>query len=133
MVLFAVLALTLLRMLPVALAMLGTGLQPLTVGFLGWFGPRGLASIILALLVIEEEPQLAGGATITIAMAVAVVMSVYAHGITAAPGVAWYARRTEQMHEHAPEKHEVPELPTRLEMIPGKRKAPMTPGSAASL
>jgi NhaP-type Na+/H+ or K+/H+ antiporter len=127
MVLFAVLALTVIRMLPVALALLGTGLRPLTVGFVGWFGPRGLASIILALLVIEDEPELPGGATITIAMAVVVVMSVYAHGLTAAPGVAWYARRTEGMHEDAPERHEVPELPTRLEVAPGRRGAPATP------
>jgi NhaP-type Na+/H+ or K+/H+ antiporter len=128
MVLFAVLALTVVRMLPVALAMLGTGLRPLTVGFLGWFGPRGLASIILALLVIEEEPELPGGATIVVVMAVAVLMSVYAHGLTAAPGVAWYCRRTEGMHEEAPEMREVPELPTRLELLPGRRSAPAMPG-----
>jgi sodium/hydrogen antiporter len=127
MVVFAVLALTVLRMLPVVLATLGTGLRPTTIAFLGWFGPRGLASIILALLVVEEEPQLAGGATITIAMAVTVVMSVYAHGITAAPGVAWYVRRTQQMDEGAPEKRDAPELPTRLEVSPGQRKAPTRP------
>jgi NhaP-type Na+/H+ or K+/H+ antiporter len=129
-VLFAVLALTLLRMLPVALSMVGTGLRPLTVGFLGWFGPRGLASIILALFVIEEEPELAGGATIVIAMAVTVILSVYAHGLTAAPGVAWYSQRAEGMHEEAPEKHAVPELPTRIETSAGRRVPPAMPGGS---
>jgi NhaP-type Na+/H+ or K+/H+ antiporter len=129
-VLFAVLALTLLRMVPVAVSMVGTGLRPLTVGFLGWFGPRGLASIILALLVIEEEPELAGGATIVIAMAVTVVLSVYAHGLTAAPGVAWYSRRAEGLYKEAPEKHPVPELPTRIETSAGRRGSPAMPGEA---
>ena len=53
--LYAVLSLTLVRMLPVALAMLGSGARPPTVGFLGWFGPRGLASIVFAVIVIEES------------------------------------------------------------------------------
>jgi hypothetical protein len=57
-----------------------------------------------------------------------VLMSVYAHGLTAAPGVAWYCRRTEGMHEEAPEMREVPELPTRLELLPGRRSAPAMPG-----
>ncbi|HYO20495.1 MAG TPA: cation:proton antiporter, partial [Dermatophilaceae bacterium] len=51
---FAVLALTLLRMLPVALSLLGTGLRPQTVGFIGWFGPRGLASVVFALIALES-------------------------------------------------------------------------------
>jgi sodium/hydrogen antiporter len=42
------------RMLPVALALLGTGMRRVTVGFLGWFGPRGLASIVFVLILVEE-------------------------------------------------------------------------------
>ena len=49
------LSLTLVRMLPVAVAMLGTGARPPTVAFLGWFGPRGLASIVFAVIVVEES------------------------------------------------------------------------------
>ncbi|HEU5241557.1 MAG TPA: cation:proton antiporter, partial [Ornithinibacter sp.] len=52
-VVFAVLALTLVRMGPVALALLGTGLRPRTVAFVGWFGPRGLASVVFTLLAAE--------------------------------------------------------------------------------
>ena len=52
--LYAVASLTIVRMLPVAIAMLGTGARRQTVAFLGWFGPRGLASIVFAVLVVEE-------------------------------------------------------------------------------
>ena len=53
--LYAVLSLTVVRMLPVAIAMLGTRARPATVGFVGWFGPRGLASIVFAVIVLEES------------------------------------------------------------------------------
>jgi NhaP-type Na+/H+ or K+/H+ antiporter len=82
---YAALSLTVVRMLPVAVALAGQGLDARTVAFLGWFGPRGLASVILALVVIEEEPQLAGLEQIFLVMTVTVLMSVVAHGITAAP------------------------------------------------
>ena len=52
--LYAVLSLTLVRMFPVALSMIGTGARRPTLAFLGWFGPRGLASIVFAVLVLEE-------------------------------------------------------------------------------
>jgi NhaP-type Na+/H+ or K+/H+ antiporter len=94
-VLYAVLSLTVVRMVPVALAVAGLGLRPATVGFLGWFGPRGLASIILALVVVEEEPGLAGLDQIFRIMTVTVLLSVVAHGISAAPLTRRYARLTE--------------------------------------
>ena len=53
--LYAILSLTIVRMLPVAIAMLGSHARPPTIGFLGWFGPRGLASIVFAVIVIEES------------------------------------------------------------------------------
>ena len=53
--LYAVLSLTLVRMVSVAVAMLGSGARAPTVAFLGWFGPRGLASIVFAVIVIEES------------------------------------------------------------------------------
>ena len=53
-VVYALLSLTVVRMLPVALAMLGSGARPPTVAFLGWFGPRGLASIVFAVILVEE-------------------------------------------------------------------------------
>jgi NhaP-type Na+/H+ or K+/H+ antiporter len=85
MVVYAVLSLTVIRMLPVAIALAGQGLGAGTVAYMGWFGPRGLASVILALVVIEEQPLLAGLEEIFLVMTVTVLMSVVVHGVTAAP------------------------------------------------
>jgi NhaP-type Na+/H+ or K+/H+ antiporter len=74
-------------------ALLGLGLRAPTVAFVGWFGPRGLASIILALVVIEEEPELAGIETIFVVVTVTVLLSVFAHGISAAPLTRRYGGR----------------------------------------
>lgn len=82
---YAVLSLTVVRMLPVALAVIGLGLRPAVIGFVGWFGPRGLASIILALVVVEDAPDLQGLHEIFLAMTATVLLSVFAHGVTAAP------------------------------------------------
>jgi sodium/hydrogen antiporter len=90
-VLYGVLSLTIVRMVPVAIAMLGSHARPHTLGFLGWFGPRGLASIVFALILIEES-QLPAEETIVLAVYLTVGLSVLAHGISAAPGAARYAR-----------------------------------------
>jgi NhaP-type Na+/H+ or K+/H+ antiporter len=92
MVAYAVLSLTVVRMLPVAVATIGLGLSPATVAFLGWFGPRGLASIILALVVVQEEPALGGVDQIFLVMTVTVLLSILAHGVTATPLTRRYAR-----------------------------------------
>jgi NhaP-type Na+/H+ or K+/H+ antiporter len=92
MLVYAVLSLTVIRMLPVAIAVIGLGLRPATVAFLGWFGPRGLASVILALVVVEDAPALAGLDQIFLVMTVTVLLSVLAHGISAAPLTRRYAR-----------------------------------------
>jgi NhaP-type Na+/H+ or K+/H+ antiporter len=110
---FAALSLTVVRMLPVALSTLGTGLRPASIAFLGWFGPRGLASIILALVVVEEEPELAGLDIVLAAMTVTVLASVVAHGVTARPLVRAYSRRVGTMDPGAPEHAEVADVPTR--------------------
>ncbi|WP_328467363.1 cation:proton antiporter [Actinoplanes sp. NBC_00393] len=82
-VVYAVLSLTLVRMLPVALVLLGSGLPASTVGFIGWFGPRGLASIIFALLAAESLEEPADQAVAVIGMTV--LISVFAHGLSAKP------------------------------------------------
>ena len=83
-ILFAVLALTLVRMLPVALALLGTRARAPTVAFVGWFGPRGLASIVFAVLILQGEP-IPNLDLILATIALTVIASVYAHGVTALP------------------------------------------------
>jgi sodium/hydrogen antiporter len=88
--LYAALSLTLARMLPVAVAMLRSGARWQTVGFLGWFGPRGLASIVFAVISVQEA-HLAGAQTILLATYLTIGLSVLAHGITAAPLARRYA------------------------------------------
>jgi sodium/hydrogen antiporter len=112
--LYAFLSLTLIRMLPVAASLLGTYLRGVSVLFAGWFGPRGLASIVLGLIVIEEAPQLSGAGEIEVVVASTVLLSVLLHGVTAAPLSAAYARRVEGMPADAPEKREAVEMPTRV-------------------
>ena len=87
---FAVLSLTALRMVPVALATIGSGLDRGTVLFIGWFGPRGLASLLFALLALEQLGSAADEAVTVIAATV--LLSVLAHGLSAAPLAARYAR-----------------------------------------
>ena len=88
--LYAILSLTVVRMLPVAIAMLGTGARRPTLAFLGWFGPRGLASIVFAVLVLEEG-GLPHDDVILVTIYVAIGLSVFAHGFTAAPLANRYA------------------------------------------
>jgi NhaP-type Na+/H+ or K+/H+ antiporter len=89
--LYAVLSLTFARMAPVAVAMLGTSARRPTVAFLGWFGPRGAASIVFALLFLEEESALPNQDLILTTVFVTVGLSVLAHGMTAAPLSTRYA------------------------------------------
>jgi len=93
-VVFGVLALTLVRMLPVALALAGLGARLPTVAFLAWFGPRGLASIVFAVLILQAGPFPHLDLILT-TISVTILISVYAHGITSIPltdrYVAWAA------------------------------------------
>jgi sodium/hydrogen antiporter len=105
-VLYAVLSLTVVRMLPVAVAMIGTGARPPTLAFLGWFGPRGLASIVFGVILLNDA-DLPRERTLLLAVVVTVGISVLAHGLTARPltirYVGWY-----QSHP----KHDVPAMET---------------------
>jgi sodium/hydrogen antiporter len=77
-------------MLPVALALIGAGLDRRTVAFIGWFGPRGLASLVFALIAVDELGPQSDAAVVAIAMTV--FLSVLAHGASAAPLAARYGR-----------------------------------------
>ena len=91
--LYAVLSLTLVRMLPVAVALIGTRLSMASVIFMGWFGPRGLASIVLGLVYLEQEVHLPGEETIRLALIATVLLSIFAHGFSATHGIGLYARQ----------------------------------------
>ena len=111
--LYAVLSLTVVRMLPVAIAMFGSHARSPTVGFLGWFGPRGLASIVFAVIVIEES-SLPHEHLIVLAIYLTVGLSVFAHGLTAAPLAERYARWFEQHpRDKPPPMESVPAEVTR--------------------
>ena len=106
-ILYGVLSLTVIRMLPVAIALIGTGLSRATVLFTGWFGPRGLASIVLGLVYLEQETHLPGEPVIRVAVMSTVLLSIFAHGLSAMPGVDLYQRKIASLAPDAPEHAEL--------------------------
>ena len=93
-ILYAILSLTVVRMAPVALALRGVGLRRDTVSLMGWFGPRGLASVVFTLMALEKFTEANRPADLLIAAATwTILLSVVAHGLSATPLSAWYARR----------------------------------------
>jgi NhaP-type Na+/H+ or K+/H+ antiporter len=111
---YALLSLTVVRMLPVALAMLGTGARRPTVAFVGWFGPRGLASIVFAVILLDEA-KLPHLHTLLLAITVTIALSVYAHGLTARPLTERYTRWwNSHPHDARPAMESVPVAAHRL-------------------
>jgi sodium/hydrogen antiporter len=117
--LYAVLSLTIVRMLPVAISLWGTHARAPTVAFMGWFGPRGLASIVFAVMV--EDAHLPHAGTIVTASCLTVGLSVLLHGVSAAPLVSryttWYhaaahknppAMDSKPAHQHGAHKRAAP-------------------------
>jgi sodium/hydrogen antiporter len=109
--LYAVLSLTVIRMLPIAVSLIGSGVSARTQLFLGWFGPRGLASILFVLLILEDTAIMHRTELLEITV-LTVALSAIVHGATAAPLAAWYGRRAQLMGECA-ENKAVTELPLR--------------------
>ena len=130
-IVYAVLSLTLVRMVPVALAMLGLGLHRDTILLMGWFGPRGLASVVFTLLALLEL-EAAGRPidTLVVTATWTIVLSVVLHGLTAQPLSAWYARRLRAASREHAELMELPELRVRHKALLGTRKADSTSESA---
>jgi NhaP-type Na+/H+ or K+/H+ antiporter len=108
---YALLSLTIVRIAPVAVAMLGTGARPQTLGFLGWFGPRGLASIVFAVLIVEQNKTLPHESLLLTTIYATVGLSVLLHGLTAAPlarrYAAWYSGQGPSGVEAAESAHSV--------------------------
>jgi sodium/hydrogen antiporter len=102
--LYALVSLTVVRMIPVAVALLGTHFKRQTVSFMGWFGPRGLASIVFAILITENEARLPSESAMLTTIYVTVGLSVLLHGVSAAPLArrygAWSLR--DERREEAP-------------------------------
>ena len=116
-ILYCVLSLTIIRMLPVFISLIGTKVKFSTMLFIGWFGPRGVASILYALIIVEAVgiPMQSELVTITVAT---VFISVFVHGLSALPGVNLYInqlvpRMQDDTHEMMPEEMPVTEMPLR--------------------
>jgi sodium/hydrogen antiporter len=111
--LYALMSLTVIRMLPAALSLVGSGVRKPTMAFVGWFGPRGLASVLFAILIVSEADLPHGHHIFAVTM-VTVAASVLAHGLSAAPLATRYGRLAKSP-THCPAEHEdVSAHPTRL-------------------
>ena len=111
-VVYSVLSLTVVRMLPVLIALWRTGTLIETRLFAGWFGPRGLASILFALVVLESMDTAGTSLIFTVSM-FTVLLSVFAHGMTASPWSAHLAQSILAGPDDMPEMMDAAELPTR--------------------
>ncbi|GAA3666450.1 cation:proton antiporter [Arthrobacter ginkgonis] len=122
-ILYAVLSLTLVRMIPVAIAFAGRGVRRPTVAFIGWFGPRGLASLVFALLALERGVP--DGEVVLTTVVVTVALSVVLHGLTSVPLVAAYHRWYEvHAAEHPAAEETMPAtVPRQRRRIPGSDPA----------
>ncbi|MDH4279938.1 MAG: cation:proton antiporter [Acidimicrobiia bacterium] len=113
---YAVLSLTVVRMIPVAVALIGSGAAPQTMAFAGWFGPRGLATIVFMLTIVGDS-NLAGTGRIVEVATVTVVLSVIAHGVSAAwltdRYVDWFSTRAEYRVSQAHDEVDLVQPPRR--------------------
>ena len=120
-VLYALLSLTVVRMVPVAIAMARSGARLQTVTFMGWFGPRGLASIVFGLLALERGVPESQALLTTVVVTVG--LSVFLHGLTSVPLVAsyhrWYATHADS-HPAAAEAAPAPMPRRRRQPGPGE-------------
>ncbi|MDH3986794.1 MAG: cation:proton antiporter [Gammaproteobacteria bacterium] len=89
---YALLSLTVIRMLPVFVALAGSGISTEGKLFIGWFGPRGLASIVFAVIVLDSK--LPNADLVAMTVTCTIILSIIAHGITANPLVAAFAAKT---------------------------------------
>jgi NhaP-type Na+/H+ or K+/H+ antiporter len=110
-------------MLPVAIALIGTRPRLQTTAYVGWFGPRGLASIVFIVITLEGTTLIHSGVIVS-AVVATITLSVYAHGLTARPLTDRYARWYQS--------HPRDELP-RMESVPVSHQRWRRPVSAAAV
>jgi len=112
-IVYTIMSLTVVRFLAVTISFLGLKLQPITILFVGWFGPRGVASVLYGLLLLEKQAIFEQQIIFSTVM-ITILTSIFIHGLTAFPAVNWYGKQMEQVSEHLPEMKVVSELPVRL-------------------
>jgi NhaP-type Na+/H+ or K+/H+ antiporter len=110
--LFAVVALSVVRMGAVAIALIGAGLDRMTVAFVGWFGPRGLASVIFGVIAVDSLRP-ADGNRVLAATTLTVALSIVAHGLSGSPLSRKYGEHMARVHPGGPEHEPRPHLRTR--------------------
>jgi len=120
-VLYAILSLTVIRMVPVAIALIGTHLRPTTLAFMGWFGPRGLASVVFTLLALEEIDPSGGSGMLLQTVTWTILLSVVLHGISASPLAARYGASIAKAGD-IPEKAPAGEPQIRLRDLAGRHR-----------
>jgi NhaP-type Na+/H+ or K+/H+ antiporter len=94
-------------MIPVAISLIGMKLRTESVLFLGWFGPRGLASVVLLLIAMEDLKGIGEITTVSLIVITTVFLSIFVHGITAGPGSNQYARIVAVLPSDAPEREKI--------------------------
>jgi sodium/hydrogen antiporter len=117
-VVYALLSLTIIRMAPVALALSKLRFRRDTTLLMGWFGPRGLASVVFGLMAVSS--LLEGGKEASLLASIVtwtILLSVLAHGFSAQPLAAWYARRLKEAPINAPEFVDVPDVHVRSDVL----------------
>lgn len=118
---YAILSLTAIRMIPMALAMRGTGLRRDTVALMGWFGPRGLASVVFTLIAFMTFKDVGKPIDLLVAAATwTILLSALCHGVSAKPLSFWYSRRLAKATGPLPELMELPELRERPSILRGR-------------
>ncbi|MGB3363844.1 MAG: cation:proton antiporter [Thermodesulfobacteriota bacterium] len=113
-ILYAIISLTVIRIIPVAIGLIGKGLSAPSILYVGWFGPRGAASILYVLIVVDKH-NLSGESIIFTITTLTVLLSILLHGLTAVPGANAYAASLEKtpIESKSSEMKEVRQLPTR--------------------
>jgi sodium/hydrogen antiporter len=117
---YAIASLTVIRMVPVAIALTGTHLRPATVVFMGWFGPRGLASVVFTLIALEDLEHSGGGTLLVQTATWTILLSVLLHGLSASPLAARYGALIAKAGPAA-EKAPADEPRIRLHALAGRR------------
>ncbi len=120
-VVYALLSLTVIRMAPVAIALIGTHLRASTAAFMGWFGPRGLASVVFTLIALEEFEHADGGTLLVQAATWTILLSVVLHGFSASPLASRYGASIAKAGNIA-EKAPAGESKVRLYALVGGRR-----------
>lgn len=113
-ILYAIFSLTLIRIIPVVISLIGKGLSAPSILYVGWFGPRGAASILYVLIVVDKH-NFSGESIIFTITTLTVLLSIFLHGLTAVPGANAYSASLEKtpMESKSSEMKKVRQLPTR--------------------